>query len=153
ALSQFNRATHARRQPGSAFKPFVYLAALRFGPDGGRPRLTPASLVEDAPFTLQVGRDTWSPRNYEDRFEGTVSVRRALEQSLNAATVRVAESVGLDAVIRTAREAGFTSPMHPVPALVLGSFEVTPLELVGAYATLANGGERVTPSPVRVVVD
>jgi penicillin-binding protein 1B len=151
--SQFNRATHARRQPGSAFKPFVYLAALRFGPNGAPPPLTPVSFVQDEPLTVQVGRDTWTPRNYEDRFEGTVSVRRALEQSLNAATVRVAEAVGLDAVIQTARDVGFTSPMQSVPALVLGSFEVTPLELVTTYAPLANGGERLTPTPVRAVVD
>ena len=86
--SQFNRAALARRQPGSAFKPFVYLAALRAR--GGPPALTAASIVEDAPITLTVGQDTWSPRNYDDRYEGRVTVRRALEQSLNAATVRVA---------------------------------------------------------------
>jgi len=153
AGSQFDRATHARRQPGSAFKPFVYLAALRFGPNGEPPRVTPVSFVKDEPITLQVGKDTWSPRNYEDRFEGTVSVRRALEQSLNAATVRIASEVGLDAVIATARQVGFTSPMQPVPALTLGSFEVTPLELAGAYVTLANDGERVTPTAVRAIAD
>jgi penicillin-binding protein 1B len=153
AQSQFNRATHARRQPGSAFKPFVYLAALRFGPRGEPPRLTPASFVKDEPVTLQVGKDTWTPRNYDDRFEGTVSVRRALEQSLNAATVRVASEVGLPQVISTARETGFTSPMQPVPALVLGSFEVTPLELATAYATLASYGERRSPTTLRAVVD
>ncbi len=151
--SQFNRVTHARRQPGSAFKPFVYLAGLRFGPSGEPPRLTPVSFVKDEPITLQVGKDTWAPRNYEDRFEGTVTVRRALEQSLNAATVRVASEVGLPQVIRTAREVGFTSPMQPVPALGLGSFEVTPLELATAYVTLANYGERRSPTTLRAVVD
>ena len=89
----------------------------------------------------RIGRDTWTPRNYENRFEGPVTVRRALEQSLNAATV-VAEA-GLPAVVRRARDAGFTSPLQPVPALALGSFEVTPIELAGAYATLANDGERI----------
>jgi penicillin-binding protein 1B len=152
AQSQFNRAIQARRQPGSAFKPFVYLSALRFGPSGEPPRLTPVSFVQDAPFTVRVGKDTWSPRNYEDRFEGTVTVRRALEQSLNAATVQVAETVGLEAVIGTARQVGFTSPMQPVPSLVLGGFEVTPLELATAYATLADGGERLAPTVVRAVV-
>ncbi|MBI4010977.1 MAG: PBP1A family penicillin-binding protein [Candidatus Rokubacteria bacterium] len=151
--SQFNRATHARRQPGSAFKPFVYLAALRFGPNGEPPRFTPVSFVKDEPITLQVGKDGWSPRNYEDRFEGTVSMRRALEQSLNTATVRIAFEVGLDAVIATARQVGFTSPLQPVPALSLGSFEVTPLELGSAYATLANYGERVAPTAVRAIAD
>ncbi len=153
AQSQFNRVIHARRQPGSAFKPFVYLAALRAGRNGEPPRFTPVSFVQDEPLTLKVGKDTWSPRNYENRFEGTVTLRRALEQSLNAATVRIASEIGLDAVIRTAREVGFTSPMQPVPALTLGSFEVTPLELVGSYATLANSGERVSPTAVRTIVD
>jgi penicillin-binding protein 1B len=151
--SQFNRAVHARRQPGSAFKPFVYLAALGTGPRGEPPRLTPVSVVKDEPFTVQVGRDTWSPRNYENRFEGPVSVRRALEQSLNAATYQVAAEVGLPAVVRRARDAGFTSPLQPVPALTLGSFEVTPVELAGAYATLANYGERRSPTAVRAIVD
>jgi penicillin-binding protein 1B len=153
AQTQFNRAIQARRQPGSAFKPFVYLAALGFGPNGAPPPLTPVSFVKDEPLSLRVGRDTWTPRNYEDRFEGTVTVRRALEQSLNAATIRVAEAVGFDAVVRAARQVGFTSAMQPVPALVLGSFEVTPLELATAYATLANGGQRLTPVTVRAVVE
>jgi penicillin-binding protein 1B len=151
--SQFNRAIHARRQPGSAFKPFVYLAALGVGPRGEPPRLTPVSVIRDEPFSVQVGRDTWSPRNYENRFEGPVSVRRALEQSLNAATYQVAAEVGLPAVVRRARDAGFTSPLQPVPALALGSFEVTPIELAGAYATLANYGERRPPTAVRAIVD
>jgi penicillin-binding protein 1B len=151
--SQFNRITHARRQPGSAFKPFVYLAALGWGARGEPPRFTPVSMVMDEPLTLQVGNETWVPRNYEDRFEGRVTIRRALEQSLNAATVRVAAEVGFDAVIRVARQVGFTSPMQPVPALTLGSFEVTPLELATAYAPLANGGHRVASTAVRAVVD
>jgi penicillin-binding protein 1B len=151
--SQFNRVTQARRQPGSAFKPFVYLAALGQGPRGEPPHFTPTSLLEDRPLTIGTGRTAWSPRNYENRYEGTVTVRRALEQSLNAATVWMAEGVGYDAVVRTAREAGFTSPLEPVPALVLGSFEVTPLELASAYAALATGGERGRPTGLRAVVD
>ena len=90
--SQFNRVTQARRQPGSAFKPFVYLAALGHGPRGEPPNFTPASLLEDRPLTIGTGRNAWTPRNYENRYEGTVTVRRALEQSLNAATVWMAES-------------------------------------------------------------
>jgi penicillin-binding protein 1B len=151
--SQFNRAVRARRQPGSAFKPFVYLAALGHGPRGEPPNFTPASLVEDRPLTIGSGRTAWTPRNYENRYEGTVTVRRALEQSLNAATVWMAETVGYDAVVRAAREAGFTSPLEPVPALVLGSFEVTPLELASAYAPFASGGERTPPTGLRAVVD
>ncbi len=138
--SQFNRAALAHRQPGSAFKPFVYLAALRAR--GGPPALTAASIVEDSPITLTVGRDTWSPRNYNDRYEGRVTVRRALEQSLNAATVRVAESVGLPAVIETARALGLAGELAPVPAMALGTFEATPIELARAYLPIVNGGVR-----------
>jgi penicillin-binding protein 1B len=151
--SQFNRVTQARRQPGSAFKPFVYLTALGYGPRGEPPHFTPASLLEDRPLTVGTGRNAWTPRNYENRYEGTVTVRRALEQSLNAATVWMGEAIGYDAVVRTAREAGLTSPLEPVPAIVLGSFEVTPLELGTAYAALATGGERGRPTGLRAIVD
>jgi penicillin-binding protein 1B len=150
-LSAFNRATHARRQPGSAFKPFVYLAALRPGSGGERPVATPVSLVEDLPLEVETEREVWAPRNFEDRFEGLITVRRALEQSSNVATIRLAGAAGLDRVVQTARDVGFTSPMGPVPALALGAFEVTPLELAAAYATLANGGTPVTAHGVRAV--
>jgi penicillin-binding protein 1B len=153
AASQFNRAALARRQPGSAFKPFVYLAGLAFGPRGEPPHFTAVSHLEDRPRTIQVGQTTWTPRNYENRFEGTVTVRRALEQSLNAATIWMAEAVGYDQVVETARRAGFTSRLAPVPAVALGSFEVTPLELAAAYVPFANGGDRVPPTAVRAVLD
>jgi penicillin-binding protein 1B len=139
-VSQFNRAALARRQPGSAFKPFVYLAALR--PRRDVTGLTTASLVDDVPITLTVGRDTWSPRNYNDRYEGRVTVRRALEQSLNAATVRVAESAGLAHIVETARTLGFAGGLTAVPAVALGVFEATPLELARAYLPFVNGGLR-----------
>jgi penicillin-binding protein 1B len=139
--SQFNRAILARRQPGSAFKPFVYLAALGRH-DGGGPAFTAATFVDDSPVSVQVGADAWSPRNYEDHYEGRVTVRRALEGSLNAATVRIAQEIGLPAVIGTARQLGITSALRPVPAVVLGAFEVSPLELARAYVPLANGGIR-----------
>jgi penicillin-binding protein 1B len=147
--SAFNRATHARRQPGSAFKPFVFLAALRRGAGGEPPTVTPVSLVEDLPIEVATPQAIWIPRNFEDRFEGLITVRRALEQSSNAATIRVAHAVGLDRVVQTARDVGFTSRMAPVPALALGSFEVTPLELAATYATLANGGTPVRAHGVR----
>ncbi len=150
--SQFNRATLARRQPGSAFKPFVYLAALRAR--DGAPLLTAASQVDDVPITLEAGGRLWSPRNYQDRYEGRVSLRRALEQSLNAATVRVAQTVGLAEVVETARTLGFRSHLAPVPAMALGAFEVTPLELARAYLPLANGGVRLPAlSGIRAVYD
>ena len=139
--SQFNRGTLARRQPGSAFKPFVYLAALRAGE--GVPSFTAATRVDDLPLTLQVGGRPWSPRNYEDRYEGTVTVRQALERSLNAATVRIAQAVGLANVVKTARTLGLHGQLAPVPAMALGAFEVTPLDLALAYLPLANGGIRL----------
>jgi penicillin-binding protein 1B len=145
--SQYNRAALARRQPGSAFKPFVFLAALRSR--GGPPALTAATIVEDSPLTLTVGPNTWSPRNYDDRYEGRVTVRRALEGSLNAATVRVAESVGMPAVIETARALGFTGELAPLPAVALGAHETTPLELARSYLPFVNGGVRL-PGAVAV---
>lgn len=150
--SQFNRAALAKRQPGSAFKPFVYLAALR--PRGGRPAFTAASLVDDSPMTLTVNGQPWTPRNYEDRYEGRVTVRRALEQSLNAATIRVAQIVGLPAVIDTARALGLEGELAPVPAVALGSFEVTPVQLARAYLPIVNGGLKPAGvMGVRTVVD
>jgi penicillin-binding protein 1B len=136
--SQFDRVTLARRQPGSAFKPFVYLAALR-ARDGGLP-FTAATMVDDAPITVMADGKPWTPRNYEDRYEGRVTVRRAFEQSLNGATVRIAQVVGAPAIVATARAFGLGEHMEPVPALALGAFEVTPLELARAYVPLASGG-------------
>jgi penicillin-binding protein 1B len=96
--------------------------------------------VDDSPITLTVGGEAWTPRNYEDRYEGRVSVRRALEHSLNAATVRIAQTIGLPAIIDTARALGLEGDLAPVPAVALGSLEVTPLQLARAYMPIANGG-------------
>jgi penicillin-binding protein 1B len=149
-LSQFNRATRAHRQPGSAFKPFVFLAALALRE--GRASFTAASFVDDSPITLTVGGVPWTPRNHDDRYEGRVTVRQAFERSLNSATIRLAQAVGLPAVIRTARSLGLESRMSPVPAIALGAFEVTPMELARAYLPLANGGERPGgPAVIRAV--
>jgi penicillin-binding protein 1B len=150
-LSQFNRAVLARRQPGSAFKPFVYLAALTPRPDG--PRFTAASLIEDAPITIVVDGKPWSPKNYDDRYQGQVTVRRALEGSLNTATVRLAQAVGLDTVVGTARSLGVEGDLKPVPALALGVFETTPLDLARAYLPLANGGIAPSGGVVDTVTD
>jgi penicillin-binding protein 1B len=151
-VSQFNRATLARRQPGSAFKPFVYASALTA--KNGPPKLTAASLVEDTPVTVTVNGEAWTPRNYEDRYEGTVTVRRALELSLNAATVHIAQAVGLPGVVATARILGIGSRLSAVPAMALGSFEMTPLELARAYLPFANGGLRPSgPITLTVVED
>ncbi len=139
-VSQFNRAVAARRQPGSAFKPIVALAALSRGRDG-TPRFTLASRIEDAPFSVRSGGKQWAPANYDRSFRGEVSLREALEESLNVPVARVGIEVGPDRIATTARALGITSPMRPVPSLALGSSEVTLLELVRAYGVLAAGGE------------
>lgn len=150
--SQFNRAVLARRQPGSAFKPFVYAAAL--AERGGHPAFTAASLVDDTPIELTSGGKPWSPRNYDGHYEGRVTVRRALEQSLNAATIRIAIEIGLPEVIQTAQRLGLAANLAPVPAMALGAFEVTPLDLARAYLPFVNGGSRLGPSStIRTVSD
>src|SRR5204862_4955250 len=151
--SQFNRAMLAHRQPGSAFKPFVYAAALTAPPGGGR-GFTAATFLDDSPLTLTVNGAPWSPRNYEDRYQGRVTVREALQQSLNAATVRLAQDVGLPTIVERAHAFGIESRLAPVPAMALGSFEVTPLELARAYLPFLNGGQRTPPAhAVRAVQD
>jgi penicillin-binding protein 1B len=145
--SQFDRVTLAQRQPGSAFKPFVYLAAIR--PRGGALPFTAATMVEDAPITVSVNGKPWSPRNYEDRYEGRVSVRRALEQSLNGATVRIAQVVGAPAIAETAKAFGLVQKAAPIPSLALGTLEVTPIDLAAAYIPFAGGGLR--PGAIRSV--
>lgn len=150
-LSQFNRAVLARRQPGSAFKPFVYLAALTPRPDG--PSFTAASMLDDSPITVMVDGKPWSPKNYDDRYQGPVTLRRALEGSLNTATVRLAQAVGLDRVVATARSMGVAGDLKPVPALALGVFETTPLDLARAYLPLADGGLAPSGGAVDTVTD
>ena len=145
--SKYDRVFQASRQPGSAFKPFVYLAAL----ESGRP---PTQVYEDAPvrITLAGGR-TWEPRNYTGRFDGPMTMREALTRSKNAVTVRVAEDVGMSQVVQAARALGVTSPVSTNPSTSLGSAEVRPVELVRAYAAFANGGTRVEPHVIRRVED
>ena len=139
----FNRAVRSLRQPGSAFKPFVYAAALAAG-------LTPASVFEDAPVFVDQGNgDLWTPTNYDEEYDGSMTMRRALMRSSNTVTVRVSRSVGEANVVSAARANGITSPLQAVPSLALGALEVTPLELVTAYAPFANGGVRVKPRLVR----
>lgn len=132
--SQYNRAVQALRQPGSAFKPFVYLAGLESG-------LRPDDQIEDAPITV----DGWSPKNFERRYRGMVSVRDALAESINTVAVRVSERAGRQNVIDVAHRLGMTADLQPTPALALGTQETAVLPLVGAYAPFANGGTGVIP--------
>lgn len=143
--SQFNRAVQARRQPGSVFKPFVYLAALS-------EYWTLSSILNDSVLVVQVGDREWAPENYDRTFHGRVTARRALEESYNVATARLALDVGLDRVVEVARRAGIRSPLHRVPSLSLGTFEVTPFEMATGYATLAAGGVRAEPRSILEVV-
>lgn len=152
-VSQFNRVVQAKRQPGSLFKPFVYLAA--FERRDLVPPVTPVTILQDSPIALVFGKteeETWSPRNYDGEFRGPVTVRYALEHSLNIPTVRLAvwETGGgktlLTDVIETARKAGITSPMKAYPSLALGAFECTPMEIAAAYSVFANGGILVKPN-------
>ncbi|MEA3057710.1 MAG: penicillin-binding protein [Sphingomonadales bacterium] len=128
AQSPFNRVTQARRQPGSAFKLFVYLAALRAG-------WTPDSIIEDRPITI----DGWTPVNSDGVYRGRITLREAFARSSNAATVRLSESIGRNNVIRAARDLGITTPLPDKPSLALGSAGVSLLELTSAYAAVASG--------------
>ena len=151
--SPFDRAVDSRRQPGSAFKPFVYVAALDSPYEGRRPPITAATMLDDMPDTFQTAQGPWAPRNYENSYEGHVTAARALARSLNVATAHLAEMVGIPNVARMARVLGVQSRLREVPSLSLGTSEVTPLELTTAYAAIANGGVWIRPMAVRAVLD
>jgi penicillin-binding protein 1A len=142
ADSTFNRAIQARRQPGSSFKPFVYLAALETG-------LTPFDVRADAP----VRYGNWSPENFDKKYRGNVTLTQALATSLNTVAVRLAVEVGPQNVANLANELGITSKLTPNASLALGTSEVTPLEMAAAYAPFANGGSRVEPYVVKRITD
>jgi penicillin-binding protein 1B len=146
-LSQFNRVTQARRQPGSLFKPFVYLAA--FARRDLDPPVTPATILQDTPITVEWGTRTeeeqWTPRNYDGEYRGRMTARQALEKSINIPTVRVSLMAGLPYVLGAARSAGIASRLRGYPSVALGAFELSPMEVAGAYAALANSGVRVAP--------
>ncbi len=140
--SQFNRATQALRQPGSAFKPFVYLTAIEHGAH-------PDDIVADAP--IKIGK--WKPQNFDGKYMGNVTVETALTKSLNTVAVRLAQDVGPQAIIATAHRMGITQTLKPDLSLALGSGEVTLLELTGAYAPFSNGGNAVLPYAVLNITD
>lgn len=150
--SQLNHVL-ARRQPGSSFKPFVYAAALNSGVDGSQPLVTPATVLLDEPTTFQFGDQPYEPENYKKEYYGPVSVRQALTHSLNVATVRLAEMVGYDKVRKLAVAAGINKDLLATPALALGAYEATPLEIAGAYTIFANRGQYVAPRFILAVND
>lgn len=146
AQSQFNRATQAERQPGSAFKPFVYAAAL----DNG---YTPASVVLDAPIELVSGGELWKPKNYGGGSAGPSTLRLGIEKSRNLMTVRLANDMGMPLVAQYAERFGVYDKMYPVLSMSLGSGETTVMRMVSAYSVLANGGKQITPSLIDRIQD
>jgi len=150
-FSQLNHAV-ARRPTGSIFKPFVYATAVNNGVLQEQPVFTPATLVDDSPTAFANGDDIYTPRNYQERYWGQVTAQFALSMSLNNATVKVAEMVGYDKVAALAKAAGITT-VKATPAMALGSYDATPMEMASAYTVFTNGGQRISPIMVKSVRD
>ncbi|NTV32812.1 MAG: PBP1A family penicillin-binding protein [Deltaproteobacteria bacterium] len=144
-VSQFNRITQAKRQPGSAFKPFVFLSSLD--------SFTPASILSNEPKTYKINGNEWRPENYIPVPETRISMRDALSKSVNRATVDLAMKLGLDPVVKTASVFGFSTPLEPYPSIALGAFEVVPLELARAYCAFAADGILPVPLSLKEVLD
>lgn len=151
--SQFNHAVQAKRQAGSLLKPFVYLTAFERSLTATEGSITPASLVDDSPISFPDGASSWMPQNYDRQFHGPVSVRTALEQSLNVPAVRIAQSVGIPALIRTLRAVGIQGPLDEHLSLALGSSEVSLLEMASAFGALAQGGRYAAPFGIASLVE
>jgi len=151
AVSQFDRCTQARRPAGSVFKPFVYIAALE--PVPGGPHITLGSMLDDGPLEVATAAGIWRPANYDKEFHGQVRARDALERSLNVATARLAQQVGIPRVAEVAGRLGIESRLPRVPSLAIGSADLSPLEVARAYATIANGGIRPQIRTFEDVVD
>lgn len=149
--TELNRA-RSKRQPGSVFKPFVYAAALSSAVTGGREVMTPESEVVDEPTTFWFHNKPYEPDNFGHSFSGTVTLRRALQKSLNVATVKVAQKTGYENVTALARKAGFSS-VEATPSLALGAYEATPIEVASAYTVFANAGQRLEPTLISRIVD
>jgi penicillin-binding protein 1B len=148
--SQLNHAL-SHRQPGSVFKPFVYAAAFNNAVDGAQPLITPATTIDDEPTVFEFDGQEYTPNNYGERFMGKVTVRQALTNSLNVATVKVAEMVGYGRVVQVARKMGLGSTIRPTPAVALGAYELTPIEVAGAYTAFATMGTRADPFYIKTV--
>ncbi len=147
--SQFNRVTGARRQPGSVFKPFVYLAAFDQAAHDGRTDVTPATLVLDEPTTWPAAEGDWTPSNYDDEYDGMITLRRALALSRNIAAIKVAEQAGFSTVASMWTRTGLgKTPLRGYPSIALGVFELTPFEVAEAFTTFATLG---TQRPLRAI--
>ncbi len=150
--SQFNRVVQAQRQPGSLFKPIVFATALE-GDHGNRPDFTPASLLQDEPIRVRCKDGPWVPRNFNDQYFGEVTLRTALEKSLNCATVWLSQQLELESIIETARRLGLSTTLEPSPSIVLGAFEAIPLEVASAFGAFANHGALSKPRAIKMVLD
>src|SRR5881296_847063 len=146
--SEFNRAVQAKRQPGSAFKPVIYIAALEAG-------FTPATRIEDSPVSYPTGSNgqTWKPENYDRIFRGPTTLQQAIEESVNVVTVKLQERIGINKTVQVARRLGITSPLDINPSLALGTSDLSLLELTSAYGALANQGVWMPPVTIRYVTD
>jgi penicillin-binding protein 1B len=150
--SQFNRALQSKRQVGSLFKPFVYLTA--FEPSLSNQNITPATLVSDTRLPPMKHYNNWSPRNYEDSYHGTVTVREALEQSMNSASVRIGLACGIEPILKTAKTLGIRTDLDGSnPSILLGAADLPPIEMADAYSTIAREGSRMPLHTVRFVTD
>jgi penicillin-binding protein 1B len=150
--SQFNRALNAKRQVGSLFKPFVYLTA--FEPSLSNQNITPATLVSDTRLPPMKEYRNWSPRNYEDSYHGTVTVREALEQSMNSASVRIGLACGVEPILKTAKTLGVQTELDPAnPSVLLGAADISPIEMADAFSTIARLGSRMPLRTVRFVTN
>jgi penicillin-binding protein 1A len=146
ADSKFNRATQALRQTGSSFKPYVYAAAVEDG-------AMPDDLIVDAPISFPSGAGTWSPHNYDNKYEGAITLRHALAESRNIPAIKLAQHVGIKTVIDYVHRFGITSEIQPFLPVALGSAEVTLLEHTAAYTVFPNDGVRLSPHAIRKVAD
>jgi penicillin-binding protein 1B len=151
-VSQLNRAL-AKRQPGSSFKPFVYAAALNTALEGGPKFFTPLSTLPDEPTTFWYDGKPYEPSNYKNEYHGTVTLRQAIAKSMNVPTVKIAEDVGYEAVVELARNAGMNLHIKPTPAVALGAYEVTPIEIAGAYTIYPNRGVYLKPNWIKIIRD
>jgi penicillin-binding protein 1B len=149
--SQLNRAL-SRRQPGSVFKPFVYAAAFDDAVDNLQPVVTPVTTIDDSPTTFEFDGKDYTPNNYGEEFYGTVTVRDALIHSLNVATVKVAELIGYDRVVGLARQMGLGGNIQPTPAVALGAYDMTPIDVTAGYTAFAANGVRAEPLFIRSVI-
>src|SRR5262249_17858428 len=150
--SQFDRISQSSRQPGSVFKPVVYSTAFEEAFDKNARIFTPATLVDDEPWTLQYADKTWEPKNYDGQYHGTVTLRSALAQSMNVATAKLAMNVGLDRIADLGKKLGF-GDVKAYPSLSLGAFEVSPWQVATAYTVFANGGVRTELRTIKKVQD